>query len=176
LISIQETILSSIYIIETVRILRTLLRPNTRKILYQLVSINIITIIFGLALLSCEFANLYVIESTFKGVVYSIKLKLEFAVLGKLVQFATWTQSESRRPSSCHDVETLQSVMMPTWGLKDLSRQASSTTICIADVTPSDRAVKPFDHVEVVVASAPRRESDAEARLYKHYEERSMSV
>jgi hypothetical protein len=156
--------------------LRTSLRPNTRKILYQLVSINIIIIILDLALLSCEFANLYIIESTFKGVVYSIKLKLEFVVLGRLVQFATWTQGESRRPSSCHDVETQQSVVMPTWSLKDLSRQVSSTTTCIADVTPSDLAVKPFDHVEVVVTSVPDRESDAEARLYKHYEERLMNV
>jgi hypothetical protein len=176
LISIQETILSSIYIIETVRVLRTSLRPNTRKLLYQLVSINVIIIIFGLAPLICEFANLHIVETTFKGVVYSIKLKLEFVVLGQLVQFATWTQGESRHPSSCHDVETLQSVVMPTWGFKDLSRQVSSTTTCIADATPSDRAVKPFDHVEVVVTSAPGGESDAEARLYKHYEERSMDV
>jgi hypothetical protein len=35
-----------------------------------------------IALLGVEFANLYIIEVTFKGVVYSIKLKLEFAVLG----------------------------------------------------------------------------------------------
>jgi hypothetical protein len=176
LISIQETILSSIYIIETVRILRTSLRPNTRRVLYQLVSINVIIIMLDIALLSCEFANLYIIESTFKGVVYSIKLKLEFVVLGQLVQFATWTQGESGRPSSCHDVETPKSVVMPTWGLQDLGKLAPSTTTCITDVTPSDQAVKPFDHVEVVATSVPSCESDAEARLYKHYEERSISV
>ena len=36
-------------------------------------------------LLGFEFANLYIMEASFKGVVYSVKLKLEFAVLGKLV-------------------------------------------------------------------------------------------
>ena len=36
-------------------------------------------------LLGFEFSNLYILEACFKGVVYSCKLKLEFAVLGKLV-------------------------------------------------------------------------------------------
>jgi hypothetical protein len=129
-----------------------------------------------IALLSCEFANLYIIETTFKGVVYSIKLKLEFVVLGQLVQFATWTQGESRRPSSCHDGETLQSVMKPTWGLKGLSRQVPPTTTCGVDVTPPFQAIKPLGHVEVVATSELGHGSDAESRLYRHYEERSMSV
>jgi hypothetical protein len=141
-----------------------------------LVSINVIIIVLDIALLSCEFANLYIIETTFKGVVYSIKLKLEFVVLGQLVQFATWTQGESRRPSSCHDSEALQSVMKPTWGLKELSKQVSPTTTCGVDLIQPSRPVKPVDHVEVMVTNAPDRGNDAESRLYKHYEERSMSV
>jgi hypothetical protein len=54
--------------------------------MYQLLAINAIIIIMDFALLGVEFANLYLIETTLKGVVYSIKLKLEFAVLGKLVR------------------------------------------------------------------------------------------
>lgn len=38
-----------------------------------------------LGLLGMEAASLYILETTLKGVVYSIKLKLELAVLGKLV-------------------------------------------------------------------------------------------
>jgi hypothetical protein len=87
--STQEVILSALYIYETVRILRTSLHDNTRKFMYQLFGINVIIIIMDVALLGVEFANLYIIQTTFKGVVYSIKLKLEFAVLGKLVQFVT---------------------------------------------------------------------------------------
>jgi hypothetical protein len=49
--------------------------------------INVIVIVLDITLLSCEFTNLYIIETTFKEVVYSIKLMLEFAVLDKLVQF-----------------------------------------------------------------------------------------
>ncbi|OBT70712.1 hypothetical protein VF21_10307 [Pseudogymnoascus sp. 05NY08] len=38
-----------------------------------------------LSLLAIEYASYYAIEVTLKGVIYSIKLKLEFAVLGKLI-------------------------------------------------------------------------------------------
>lgn len=57
--------------------------------MYQLFVINIIIIAMDIALVGVEFANLYIIETILKGVIYSIKLKLEFVVLGKLVQFVT---------------------------------------------------------------------------------------
>ncbi|KAF2263597.1 hypothetical protein CC78DRAFT_269167 [Lojkania enalia] len=101
---IQEVILSAIYIKETIRLLKLsastpddignfeggpdghLSAREVRKTMYQLLAINVIIIMMDCALLGVEFANLYIIETTLKGVVYSIKLKLEFAVLGKLVQ------------------------------------------------------------------------------------------
>ncbi|KAF2854848.1 hypothetical protein T440DRAFT_475925 [Plenodomus tracheiphilus IPT5] len=102
---LQEVILSIIYIKETIRLLKLsesvqddvqsidtgsgnghLKNAVVRKTMYQLLAINVIIISMDLALLGVEFANLYLIETTLKGVVYSIKLKLEFAVLGKLVQ------------------------------------------------------------------------------------------
>ncbi|KAJ4300889.1 hypothetical protein N0V90_002977 [Kalmusia sp. IMI 367209] len=110
---IQELILSLIYIKETLRILKLsksaqgdimsisddteMKEPIARKVMYQLLAINTIIIAMDVALLAVEFANLYLIETTLKGVVYSIKLKLEFAVLGKLVQIV-----HSKSESSVH--------------------------------------------------------------------------
>lgn len=65
--------------------------------MYQLFAVNIIIIAMDIALVAVEFANLYIIETFLKGVIYSIKLKLEFVVLGKLVQFVT------KNPTSIHD-------------------------------------------------------------------------
>jgi Na+-translocating ferredoxin:NAD+ oxidoreductase RnfA subunit len=121
---VQEFILSAIYIREAIRLLRLsevarddvqsfddggtsqdhLRNSHARKTIYQLLAINIIIIVMDLALLGVEFANLYLIETTLKGVVYSIKLKLEFAVLGKLVQFvrdraASSNTSDPRQPN-----------------------------------------------------------------------------
>ena len=112
---VQELILSLIYIKETVRILRLsksaqgdilsiaddkeLKHPFARKVMYQLLTINTIIIAMDVALLAVEFANLYLIETTLKGVVYSVKLKLEFAVLGKLVQLVRSKASSSEHGS-----------------------------------------------------------------------------
>ncbi|KAF2737764.1 hypothetical protein EJ04DRAFT_86588 [Polyplosphaeria fusca] len=106
---LQELVLSVIYIKETVRLLKLsesvkgeftteegaqVKTSHVRKTMYQLLAINAVIIAMDGALLGVEFANLYIIETTLKGVVYSVKLKLEFAVLGKLVQFVR-TQASS---------------------------------------------------------------------------------
>ncbi|ROV98699.1 hypothetical protein VMCG_06718 [Cytospora schulzeri] len=83
----QEVVLSSIYIVETFKILRTSLQPDTRTTMKQLVAVNAVIILMDLGLLGMEAASLYILETMLKGVVYGIKLKLEFAILGKLVRF-----------------------------------------------------------------------------------------
>ena len=113
---VQEFILSVIYIRETIRLLRLgesiqddvgsfddgtgqLRSASVRKTMYQILTINVIIIVMDVALLATAFANLYLIETTLKGVVYSIKLKLEFAVLGKLVQIVkVRTSSKNNSP------------------------------------------------------------------------------
>lgn len=113
---VQELILSLIYIKETLRLLKLsesvqeditsvageaeIKNTPARKTMYQLLAINAIIIAMDVALLAVEFANLYLIETTLKGVVYSIKLKLEFAVLGKLVQIVHSKSDSSGNKSS----------------------------------------------------------------------------
>lgn len=93
---LQEFILSGIYISEAVGLLKDNPERGNRKITYQLLSINFLIIMMDIGLLVVEFVNLYIVETTLKGVVYSIKLKLEFAVLGKLVNIVgthSWKSS-----------------------------------------------------------------------------------
>lgn len=91
----QEVVLSSIYVVETFRILRTSLQPDTRTTMRQLLAINAVIIAMDLGLLGLEAASYYILETMLKGVVYSIKLKLEFAILGKLVGFVGGGQRPS---------------------------------------------------------------------------------
>lgn len=92
---VQEVILSSIYILETIRILKTSIQRNTRRLMYQLLGINILIIIMDLGLLGLEAASLYILETIVKGFLYSLKLKLEFAILSKLVTFVGRSGSEA---------------------------------------------------------------------------------
>ncbi|KAI9934259.1 hypothetical protein ASPWEDRAFT_38208 [Aspergillus wentii DTO 134E9] len=86
---IQEFIISALYIWETTKMLRLDPDGGKRKIMYQLVIINSLIILMDLGLLIIEYRNFYIMETMIKGVVYSIKLKLEFAVLGKLVHLVS---------------------------------------------------------------------------------------
>ncbi|EEA27555.1 hypothetical protein TMatcc_004142 [Talaromyces marneffei ATCC 18224] len=94
---LQEFILSGIYIYETIVLLRANPERGRRKIMYQLIAINLIIILMDIALLVVEYKNIYVIETTLKGAIYSIKLKLEFAVLGQLIRLV---RTHSWKPQS----------------------------------------------------------------------------
>lgn len=82
--SVQETLISALYIWETVKILKV--HSETRRgVLHQLLVINLLIILMDGAVIGVEYAGYYAVQVTFKPMVYSIKLKLEYAVLGKLM-------------------------------------------------------------------------------------------
>ncbi|PLB36285.1 uncharacterized protein BDW47DRAFT_52631 [Aspergillus candidus] len=83
--TVQEFIISALYIWEAIKLLRLRSDRQDRRIMYYLVGINAAMFVMDLILVSVQFANYFAIQSTLQGMFYSIKLKLEFAVLGKLV-------------------------------------------------------------------------------------------
>jgi hypothetical protein len=85
---IQETIISGLYMWKTIQLLKILATPEARRTMWQLLIINMIIILMDVGLLAIEYRNLRVDEQVFKGAFYSIKVKLEYAILGKLVQIA----------------------------------------------------------------------------------------
>lgn len=95
----QEFFISGIYISETVKLLKMMPDKDQRRsrIMYQLLAINAVIILLDVALLVVEYTGFYPLQTTMKPMVYSIKLKLEFAVLGKLVSLV---QTHSSQPTS----------------------------------------------------------------------------
>jgi len=83
---IQEFVISGLYVWKTVRLLQIVSKQGTKSVMWQLFTINVMIIAMDIALLVLEYRNLRVLEQAFKVVIYSIKLKLEFAILGKLVE------------------------------------------------------------------------------------------
>lgn len=97
----QEFTISAIYVYATVKLLRPVYHGKTRKVMTQLIWINVIIIAMDLVLLAMEYDNRYEIEATLKPMVYSIKLKLEFAVLNQLMTLA----NASVRNNTCLELE-----------------------------------------------------------------------
>ncbi|KAH7237883.1 hypothetical protein B0J15DRAFT_516477 [Fusarium solani] len=97
---IQETVISGLYIWETLKLLRTErdLRGRTgpRRVMNHLIYVNIVVILLDITVVALEFANLYDVQTAYKPLVYIIKLKIEFSILGRLVEL---TQSSTRGSS-----------------------------------------------------------------------------
>jgi hypothetical protein len=86
---IQDLVICSIYIYHTVLLLkdsRNLHRTGSRKVLVNLLCVNILVVLMNILLLVTEF-KLHYIQVSFKTVAYSIKLKLEFSVLNEVRSF-----------------------------------------------------------------------------------------
>ncbi|KAL5371428.1 hypothetical protein DPSP01_014271 [Paraphaeosphaeria sporulosa] len=85
---IQEAMISIIYIYETVHLLGCGGQYNDgplRKLLGHLIFVNVVVLVFDATLLATQFTGHYEIQTTYKTAVYSIKLKIEFSILNRLV-------------------------------------------------------------------------------------------
>lgn len=67
----------------------------------NVVAVNVIAVLLDASLLTTEYTNHFDVQTTYKPVVYSIKLLLEFTVLNNLLALIRTT------PSSIEDVQQL---------------------------------------------------------------------
>lgn len=113
---LQEFIISGIYVWKTMELLRVVKKKGTKRVMWQLLTINVVIIVMDIALLALEYRGFLIMEQAFKVVIYSIKLKLEFAILGKLVEIVQQNGRElSQALSDTHDYvdETRRSIDVP---------------------------------------------------------------
>lgn len=85
----QEFFISSVYLYEVRKVMKYIIEGSIRRIMWQLIAMNVLIIMLDVALLTVEFFNYYMIETTLKALVYSVKLKVEFAVLSKIISVVT---------------------------------------------------------------------------------------
>lgn len=144
---VQEFIISGLYLWKTVQMLRVVSKEGTRRVMIELFTINVLIIVMDIALLVLEYSGLRVMERTWKGLVYSVKLKLEFAILGKLVDLV---QSSQR---------TLSNVLGDVSDCVDPSRTVSNADLVGSSPKSPDEEMpawmaklegRGFEHVEHV--------------------------
>ena len=103
--AIQETIISGLYIWETMTSLKPVLAlkgTRGKRVITNLIAVNVIAILLDASLLTTEYTNHFDVQTTYKPVVYSIKLLLEFAVLNSLLVII------HTNPSNIDDAQKLQ--------------------------------------------------------------------
>ena len=159
LFSIQEIGISAIYLWEVRKFLRNW-GDDTRKLMIELIAVNIGLIILDVALLSVEFEDLYMIETTLKGMVYSIKLKLEIGVLSKMVKVVETRKRDRVMPTREEDIDPRKFSSTKTWedtfaGTSDLDQRSDSSDGSSAP----KQVVSGAEHVEQSDFAHRRRDS-----------------
>lgn len=94
--AVQETVISALYVWETTTSLRPVLAlkgPRGRRVVVNVVLVNVIAVLLDASLLTAEYTNHFDVQTTYKPVVYSIKLLLEFTVLNSLLAVIRTTPS-----------------------------------------------------------------------------------
>ncbi|KAF1998106.1 hypothetical protein P154DRAFT_546970 [Amniculicola lignicola CBS 123094] len=97
----QECIISGLYIYRTYILLQgsTVFRGvEGRRVLIHLVLVNFLVIALDVTVLAFQYAGLYEIQTSWKTLAYSVKLKFEFAILNRLVNL-TKSGLSGGRPS-----------------------------------------------------------------------------
>lgn len=94
--SVQECVISTVYIWETVQMIKLSSAEDRRqrKILYELLAINVTAITMDLSLVILQYLGFYFTQVILKATVYSMKLKMESAVLSMLVSMVHSHHSE----------------------------------------------------------------------------------
>ncbi|KAL7948237.1 hypothetical protein V8C42DRAFT_245836 [Trichoderma barbatum] len=90
---VQEAIISALYIHETYKILRSyrgLVTGANRTTMVHLILINLVIIALDVSILILQYTNHYDLQTAWKPFVYSIKLKMEFSVLNRLVELSQY--------------------------------------------------------------------------------------
>ncbi|KAK4446370.1 hypothetical protein QBC34DRAFT_440880 [Podospora aff. communis PSN243] len=96
---LQEIIISGLYIKETIKLLR--IRQNIdekgrgRQLMVHLIIVNVVVALLDINVLALEFAGLYNVQTAYKGWVYSVKLKVEFSILNRLVELTKSAQGST---------------------------------------------------------------------------------
>lgn len=163
--TIQEFILSGLYVWRTLDILKTAPEWNHRRkrIMRELLAINVVIILMDIALLVVEYQNRHVIEQCIKQVVYSVKLKLEFAILSKLVDISHRSESTATFDATA----TLDTHGGDKQNMSHVERTASF----LSDATyrTNNTATRPATSITLTASSDPRKRDMFDEDSYASY-------
>jgi hypothetical protein len=92
---LQEVIISALYIWETIKLLKDRSvfaageKGRGKNMLVHLVLVNVVVLVLDVTILVLECVGLHDVQRAYKLFAYSVKLKVEFSILTKLVELTT---------------------------------------------------------------------------------------
>jgi hypothetical protein len=86
--SVQETIISAIYIHQTLQYLRTSINKNTRRTIALLIWVQIIVVLCDVIVIALDYCEYFTLKAVLHSFVYAFKLQLEFVILNDVKAMA----------------------------------------------------------------------------------------
>jgi hypothetical protein len=138
---VQEAGISLVYIYETVQLSKVLSvmrnRTRSRQLRNHLIAINVCIIILDAGITALQFANQFSLQSAYKTFIYSVKLKMEFTILNRLVEMTTGHNDEltssdwalSSRRGSCRQSTGVDACSAHFTQVPGLPRSAGAPSI-----------------------------------------------
>ncbi|OKL56109.1 hypothetical protein UA08_08686 [Talaromyces atroroseus] len=93
--SVQELIISGLYIYGTFKMERDSFNSRIRKTIRLLITVQIAVILCDALLITLDFAGYYILKSFIHSFVYAFKLQMEFVILNEFKQLVTQASSGS---------------------------------------------------------------------------------
>lgn len=93
--SIQETVISCIYIRKTAKFLKAGYSTRARKVMTMLIAVQVLVVLMDIALLVIDCIGMFTLKAVLHPFAYGIKLKIEFAVLNLLLNLVKHGSSEA---------------------------------------------------------------------------------
>lgn len=123
--SIQETIISGIYIRKTAKYLKTGYSTQLRKVMTLLITVQVLVVLMDITLIVIDCIGMFTLKAILHPFAYAIKLKIEFAVLNLLLnmvkhdrtigEFFPPLSNDSSSTSTTTTIRGRQPSNTPTW-------------------------------------------------------------
>jgi hypothetical protein len=118
----QECMISGLYIYRTFMLMRSSAAfrgLDGKRVFNHLILVNILVISLDITILAFQYAGLYEIQTSWKTLAYSIKLKFEFDILNQLVDFTKRGFDAHGRSGSQHLSKSGDTNRQPRSGAAD---------------------------------------------------------
>ncbi|KAL8351371.1 hypothetical protein RB601_000595 [Gaeumannomyces tritici] len=76
-----------------------------RNIILHLVAVNLLIVVLDIAILGLEYSGMYLLQTSYKAFVYSVRLKIEISILNRLVDFVRATRRVEFHDRAAKDLE-----------------------------------------------------------------------
>jgi hypothetical protein len=133
--SVQETIISLLYIYNTRDFLKDTYTHQTHRVMQLLITAQVLAVLFDVALVTVDWNNMFTLKVTIHPFVYAVKLKMEFVVLNQLLALIKHGVAPRTFPAPDEESPDISGPTPPRTG-KHVSFISSNRTATVMEDNP----------------------------------------